>query len=208
MNLKFTVKQIVIFLKPDHTHFQFDFPNYSSTYLGKKIYSGYVLRRFPSFSYRISKQMSIYLFIYKNIEYFSSDVGFTEIYQNIVYDLRPYLSVFQKDLNLCFRVSNIQSIFHIEGDEFKIFKNPAKLIEIVKEFSLNDKSIICIPRDESGFTINIIFKNRGAIRIFSKSANVVSNSFDSLRNLVDYFEKLLQFESNGRRHLQNSRGSL
>ena len=197
MNLYTTAKQIVVLLQPAHKSFQFRFPEYSERFTGKSKFGGYITRRFPYFTYRVSKNLTIYLFISKNLEYYTSKIGFYKIYRNIALELNPFLIVRKNDLHFNIKLTNIQAGFPIESQRFIFLKDFNRLNKILNSyFEVNNRPVI-IPYDESSSNFyNLVFKQRGSIRLFHRKCSLVANSFENLVFLTDTIRSLVLFAEN------------
>ena len=195
------IHQVVLLLVPSCTDFKFNSSKYSDYFTGTTLLKHrYVERHLIDFSFKVSKNLNIFLFIKKDIEWWTSQKGFAQIYSYIVKELTNFITECKTDFHFDCRVTNIQGTFPVTENRFAVLKKCNRLqIALDKFFSSQEKEKpLFIPYEEKNY-FELVFKSDDVIRIYNRKGTIVTKSINRFLQLENLLSEFVNFKYESQR---------
>lgn len=165
----------------------------------KQTVDNYAVRKTIDFSYKISKNLKIFLFITNNFTYWLSAEGFCFLLRNLVDDLERYI-VNIPVIDFDYKIVNILTTFSIKHQQFEFLRSIELNIlqNFLNEFNnlyeIYPQALYLTPQGETrNYTINT--KNSGSLKIYSyqQRGSIISKSVESVEKLEKFFWNFCQY---------------
>ena len=195
MDVILKINQIIVVLSPKTPDFTFDFEGFKA--VGYSYNPPYVDRKYPNVTARISRNLKIHLFIYGNLEYYLSEVGFHCLYQHLMKELRRFVKS-RVAIYFNFRITNIQANFPTTRPEFTFFKKIHTITRVINTFYQGQGGKV--PRiyqnQENGQTGVLVNFDCGSIKVYPNTCTLIVNSVFNLISLKKTILDLAELASN------------